>query len=155
MTADEIEERLKVCRSADVGPWHAGTGKAEVIIYAEDGYAIADTKTFHCADRNATANARFIAVTRDPTTGYEAALTELRAAQEHVRNHHAEPCETCIAIESELIAARERIAELESSKPHIEWETISKPGAVIEAKSAPIPEQLKAKIAEALNRENP
>lgn len=46
------------------GPWHVGEGKAEIIVYAPDGYAVADAQVFHFNhDRRGSgpANARLMA----------------------------------------------------------------------------------------------
>lgn len=48
------------------GPWHVGTGKAAVVVYAADGYAIADAKTYHGRHTApAEANAALIAAAPD------------------------------------------------------------------------------------------
>jgi len=42
-------------------PWHTGEGKAERIIYAADGFAVADATVFHGLHvESPTANAAFI-----------------------------------------------------------------------------------------------
>lgn len=48
------------------GPWHVG-GKDRTVIFAEDGYAVADTKSFHGKHRDgaAQANAHLIAAAPD------------------------------------------------------------------------------------------
>lgn len=45
------------------GPWHTGEGKAALIVYGQDGFAIADAKTFHgrIDSNTAKANARLMA----------------------------------------------------------------------------------------------
>jgi hypothetical protein len=43
------------------GPWHVGEGRASIIVYASDGYAIANAATYHPKERDLEANARLIA----------------------------------------------------------------------------------------------
>lgn len=52
---------------ATPGPWHVGEGGAAMIIYDQNGYAVADAKTFHGkhAAYSAHDNARLIAAAPD------------------------------------------------------------------------------------------
>ncbi len=69
------------------GPWHTGTGKAEIIVYATDGYAVADAKVYHGrhAEGEAEANARLIAAAPDLLAALKLAkdrITELANARD-------------------------------------------------------------------------
>lgn len=55
------------------GPWHVGCGRASHIVYAADGYAVADAKTFHLKHESADANARLIAAAPDMLAALELA----------------------------------------------------------------------------------
>lgn len=79
------------------GPWHTGEGQANRIVYAPNGYAICDTKVFHCysTTHEDKANARLIAAAPDLLEALEAiqayadvalAKPELFGGIEAVRN---------------------------------------------------------------------
>lgn len=54
------------------GPWHVGTGKATTIVYAADGYAVANATTYHGRhDQPAEANAALIAAAPDMLTALQ------------------------------------------------------------------------------------
>lgn len=61
------------------GPWHTG-GKDNSIIYAEDGYAVANAVTYHNRDRDSRADAELIAAAPELLAALERVEARLTAA---------------------------------------------------------------------------
>lgn len=63
------------------GPWSTGEGKAHIVIYAPDGYAVADAMTYHGKRQADTeANARLIAAAPDLLAVLRTAVKNLEFA---------------------------------------------------------------------------
>lgn len=63
MDEKAIEARASLAGGHTAGPWHVGDGGHQVcVVYAADGYAVADAKVYHGKhEGEASANARLIA----------------------------------------------------------------------------------------------
>lgn len=68
MTDRYAELRAALAGKLTPGPWHVG-GKDSTLIFPEDGYALADTKTWHCKHPEGAeqAHARLIAAANPDT----------------------------------------------------------------------------------------
>ena len=90
-------------------PWHTG-GHAETIVYAKDGYAIADAKTFHGKHEAGTAkaNAARIVACVNACAGIDNP-DDLKAAYAKLQDEHSALLAACKAFRAAYLAGEDAV----------------------------------------------